>query len=121
MSTGAKKTEERNKVKDSNIYRISFKNGTGKSVFISKVIIKKFGSIQIESVGAATSEATKVAQILVKQGYATSKSIRTEQFHPDEIERREAKFQIKLIVVLEKTAQFDKLTEDLSEKRPEKP
>lgn len=78
--------------------------------------MKKHGSIQIESVGAASSEAAKVAQILVKNGLATIKSIRTEQFHADNTERRERTFQIKLIVLLEKSEQFDKLTEDLDRK-----
>jgi hypothetical protein len=39
--------------------------------------MKKHGSVQLESVGAATSEASKIAQLLVKNGYATIKSIST--------------------------------------------
>lgn len=104
------------RVHDSNIYRLSFRNRTGKSVFLSKVIMKKHGSIQIDSVGAATSEATKVAQILVKHGYANIKSIKTEQFRAEEGDRKERGFQVKLIILLEKSANFDKLTEDLDKK-----
>ena len=60
----------------------------------------------------ATTDATKVAQILTKHGYTKVKSIRTEQFVPNE-NVRGARFQIKLIIVLEKSADFDKLTEDI--------
>jgi hypothetical protein len=81
--------------------------------------MKKHGSIQIDSVGITTAEATKVAQILVKHGYAKIKSIHTEQFHGGDREdrredRRDQRFQVKLIIVLEKSADFDKLTEELT-------
>lgn len=74
--------------------------------------MKKHGSLQLESVGAATSEASRIAQTLVKHGYAKIKSITTEQFVPAGSDDR-ARFQIKLVVVLEKAADFDKLTETL--------
>jgi len=79
-------------------------------MFLAKIIMKKHGSIQIESVGVATSEASKIAQMLTKHGYATLKSIRTEQFNPESDERR---FQVKMYIVLEKSEAFDKLTEDI--------
>jgi hypothetical protein len=79
-------------------------------MFLSKIILKKHGSIQIESVGIATAEASKLAQMLTKHGYVNLKSIRTEQFNPDANGHR---FQVKLYIVLEKSSQFDKLTEDI--------
>jgi hypothetical protein len=63
--------------------------------------MKKHGSLQLESVGAATSEASKISQLLVKQGYAKIKSINTEQFLPNGDKGR---FQIKLVIVLDKSA-----------------
>jgi hypothetical protein len=42
--------------------------------------MKKHGSLKLESVGAATSEASRIAQTLVKHGYAKIRSINTEQF-----------------------------------------
>lgn len=117
MSGNPTKVEATKRVEDSNIYRLAHKNPVGKSIFLSKIIIKKHGSVQLESVGAATSDATKVAQVLVKQGLATVKSIRTEQFHRDNSGERERRFQIKLIILLEKTANFDKLTENLNKEK----
>lgn len=72
--------------------------------------MKKHGNVQIEAIGIASSEASKVAQTLVKHGYATIKSIRTEQFVGD---KERARFQIKIIINLEKTAEFDKMTETI--------
>ena len=92
---------------DTNVYRLSLKNLFKQSVFISKIIMKKHGSVQLESVGAATSEASRIAQTLVKHGYAKIKSINTEQFNTN---NDKARFQIKLTIVLEKGADFDKLT-----------
>ena len=83
--------------------------------------MKKHGSIELDSVGITTAEATKVAQILVKHGFAKIKSIRTEQFQGGREERREGRdqrFQVKMVIVLEKSAEFDKLTEDLNIKAP---
>ncbi len=111
MATTAAKTESK-PTQNTNILRLSNRTPNRKAMFISKIILKKHGSIQLESVGIATSEATKVAQMLVKHGYAKIKKIRTEQFIP-ESDRRRGGFQIKLFVNLEKTAEFDKLTEDI--------
>lgn len=101
---------ETRKVQDSNIYRLASNVQPRKAMFLAKIILKKHGSIQIESVGVATSEASKIAQMLLKHGYANLKSIRTEQFNPESDPRR---FQVKLFIVLEKSTQFDKLTEDI--------
>jgi hypothetical protein len=81
------------------------------AIFYSKIIIKKHGSVQIEAIGAATSEASKVAQTLVKHGYAKIQSLRTEQFVGDRGDKD--RFQIKIVIHLTKSADFDKMTETL--------
>ena len=111
MSTEAKKPEatkektettkeapRTQKFVEANIYRLSSKVLFRQAVFFSKIIMKKHGNVQIEAIGAATSEATKVAQTLVKHGYAKLKSIRTEQFIGERGERD--RFQIKIIINL---------------------
>jgi hypothetical protein len=109
-ATAKPATTEPRKVQDSNVYRLANRIQPRKAMFLSKIIMKKHGSIQIESVGIATSEASKLAQMLTKHGYANLKSIRTEQFNPESDGRR---FQVKLYILLEKSSQFDKLTEDI--------
>lgn len=101
-------------IQDSNVYRLANRVQPRKAMFLAKIIMKKHGSIQIESVGIATSEATKLAQMLTKHGYASIKSIRTEQFKP---ENGRGRFLIKLFIHLEKSAQFDKLTEGIELKK----
>lgn len=110
--------EERKRLDETNVYRLSTRSATGRSLFLSKLIMKKHGSIELDSVGVSTTEACKVAQILVKQGYAKIKSIHTEEFKSGREDRRDGRFQVKLVIVLEKSAGFDKLTEDLSIKNP---
>lgn len=104
-------TTESRPTQDTNVYRLANNVPLRKAMFLSKIILKKHGSLQLESVGIATSEATKLAQMLTKHGYTKLKSIRTEQFQSDS--GRERGFQVKLFVILEKGADFDKLTEDI--------
>lgn len=111
------KTGEVRTVQDSNIYRLANRVPLRKAMFLSKIILKKHSSLQLESVGVATSEATKLAQMLTKHGYAKLKSIKTEQFHSDS--GRDRGFQVKLFIVLEKGADFDKLTQDIELRKPE--
>lgn len=119
MTTEVKKQETtkenprqpRDKNTETNVLRLSLRTPFRQAVFISKIIMKKQGSLQLESVGAATSEASRIAQTLVKHGYAKIKSINTTQFVPTNEEK--GRFQIKLTIVLEKAADFDKLTETL--------
>jgi hypothetical protein len=72
--------------------------------------MKKYGSVQIESVGVTISEASKLAQMLTKYGYANLKSIRTEQF---KLDANGYHSQAKLYILLDKFSQFHKLTEDI--------
>ena len=106
------KNQERNhdRLTETNVYRLSSKTNFRQAIFICKIILKKHGNVQIESIGTASSEASRVIHTLEKHGYATLKSLRTEQFVGD---RDEGRFQTKLIGVLDKSAEFDKLTENI--------
>lgn len=42
-------------IQDTNVYRLANRVQPRKAMFLSKIIMKKHGSIQIESVGIATS------------------------------------------------------------------
>lgn len=116
MSTEIKKTEapkpaaKHTTPLDANVYRLSNRTPFRNAIFHSKIIIKKHGSVKIEAIGAVTSEATKIAQTLVKHGYALIKSIHTEQFVGSD---EHSRFQIKISILLEKSAQFDAMTETI--------
>ena len=115
MSTEAKKTEAPKETPkqnplDANVYRLSNRVPFRQAIFYSKIVIKKQGSVKIEAIGAVTSEAAKIAHTLVKHGYATIKNIHTEQFVGT---REHDRFQIKISILLEKSADFDKMTETI--------
>jgi hypothetical protein len=111
VSKDVKETTKPTRSLDSNVYRLSNRVLFRQAIFFSKIIIKKHGSVQIEAIGAATSEASKVAQTLVKHGYAITQSIKTEQFVGERGEKD--RFQIKIVINLTKSANFDKMTETL--------
>jgi cystathionine beta-lyase family protein involved in aluminum resistance len=79
-------------------------------LFLSKLVLKKHGSVQIEGMGECISLAFKFAQILSKNGYAAIQSIQEENVE------REGRKEInpKITILLKKSADFDKLTEGLT-------
>lgn len=102
-------TTEAPKFNDTNVYRVRRDSRLNQAIFLSKVILKKHGSIQIEGMGESISLVAKLAQILNKNGLATTTRISSEN-----VEREQSRsINPKLTIVLTKSAQFDKLTEDI--------
>ena len=87
-SKNTPKDTQYQKNNDTNIYRLSAKTPFGKGMSVANIIIQKHGGIQLESLGTATSVASRVAQTLAKHGYASIKSIRSEQFSDAEDEKK---------------------------------
>lgn len=79
-------------------------------MFLSKLVLKKHGTVQLEAMGECISLAFKFAQILSKNNYATIQAIREENIE------REGRREInpKITITLAKSAEFDKLTEGLA-------
>jgi hypothetical protein len=78
-------------------------------LFLTKLVLKKHGSAQIEGMGECISLVSKFAQILAKDGLANIQTIRSEN-----VERGDRKaINPKLIITMKKSAEFDKLTEGL--------
>ena len=67
--------------------------------------------------GEATSNAVRVAESLVRQGLAVIKDIKSFTWTPPEEDSKKDQFQkirkVKLVIKLEKSANFDKMTEGL--------
>ena len=78
------------------------------ALFLCKVIMKKHGSVQLEGMGECISLVAKLSQILGKDGFSTTKNIRSEN-----VEGNRQGLNPKLIIKLEKSANFDKLTENI--------
>ena len=102
-------TERGPKFNETNVYRVGRNSRLNEGIFLSKLILKKHGSVQIEGMGESISFAFKFGQILSKNGLANIKSIREEN-----VEREGRKgINPKITLLLEKSANFDNLTKDL--------
>lgn len=102
-------TEANKKINETNVYRVRKDSRLNQGLFLCKVILKKHGSVQIEGMGETVSLVAKYGQLLAKNGLATIESISSESV------TFEDKRQVnpKLIITLKKSANFDKLTEDI--------
>lgn len=97
------------KFNDTNVFRVRRDTRLNQGLFLTKLVLKKHGSAQIEGMGETISLVSKFAQILVKDNLASITNIRSEN-----VERGDRKaINPKLVVTLKKSADFDKLTEGL--------
>lgn len=68
-------TTEAPKFNQTNVYRVRRDSRLNQAIFLSKVILKKHGTIQIEGMGESISLVAKLGQILQKNGLANTTSI----------------------------------------------
>jgi len=78
-------------------------------LFLCKVILKKHGTVQIEGMGETISMVTKMSQILTKNGFTNLTSLTSENV----VRENSRSINPKLTVKLEKSNQFEKLTENI--------
>lgn len=71
--------------------------------------MKKHGSVQIEGMGETISLVAKYGQLLAKNGFGVVQSLSTENVELD----NKKQVNPKLIITVNKSADFDKLTEDI--------
>ena len=95
---------------ETNEVNVSTKREARFYIFLSKVILKKFGEIQLNALGQAADICVRVAENLERYNYATIKRIYSETIDLDDSDRKRkgARF----IVKLAKSDEFDKLTEN---------
>merc|ERR1711881_38573 len=79
-------------------------------IFLSKIILKKFGEIELKALGQAADICVRVAENLERYKYAKIQRIFSESIDLEDTDRKRkgARF----IVKLEKSEEFDKLTEN---------
>lgn len=100
-------SQEGPKFNETDVYRVRRDSRLNQGLFLSKLILKKHGTVQIEGMGESISLVSKISQILSKNGYATIKNIASGNVERDNSRSINPKLTIKLA----KTAEFDKLTE----------
>lgn len=92
---------------DTNVYRVRRDTRLAQGLFLSKIIMKKHGSVQIEGMGESISLVAKLSQILSKDGFAIVQKL-------ESLDIGEGKsINPKLVINLTKSAKFDDLTKDI--------
>lgn len=100
---------EAHKFNENNVYRVRRSTRLNQGIFLSKLILKKHGNLQLEGMGECISLASKISQVLSKNGYTSVQAIQVENIEKEDQRGINPKITIKL----NKTVQFDKLTEDI--------
>ena len=70
--------KEGHKFNEDNLLRIRRNSRLNQNIFLSKLVLKKHGTIQIEAMGECISNASKIAQILSKNKLAVMTSVNSE-------------------------------------------
>ena len=104
----ARMSKEDSKFNETDVYRVRRNVRLNETLFLCKVIMKKHGSVQIEGMGECISLVAKISQILNKDGFGVTQSIRSLNV-PGERKNISPKLSIKI----EKSTQFDKMTENI--------
>lgn len=101
--------QEGHKFNETDVYRVRRDSRLNQSIFLSKVILKKHGTVQLEGMGECISLVTKIAQLLAKDGLAETSKIWSE-----DVQRENSRgINPKLTIKLSKSPKFDDLTKDL--------
>lgn len=102
-------TEVAHRTNETNIYRVRKDSRLNQGLFLCKLIMKKHGSVQIEGMGETISLVAKYGQLLAKNGLGIVKALSTENVELN----NKKQVNPKLIITVNKSADFDKLTEDI--------
>merc|ERR1712139_76036 len=80
-------------------------------IFLSKIILKKFGNVELSALGRAADISVRVAENLQRYNYGKIVRVYSETVNLDDKDkkRKGARFYVKLT----KSEQFDKLTENI--------
>ena len=97
-----------------NQLNVSQTRSPGFYVFIAKIYLEKFQTVELHSIGYAMNVAIKASDILVRYGYVKYKKITTKNSESTESPRP------KLVIELEKTPNFKNLMEEFNKNRETK-
>ena len=101
--------KENPKFNETDVFRVRRESRLNQGLFLCKIILKKHGTVQIQGMGECISLVAKISQILTKNGLATAQKITS-----DNVQREGSRsLNPKLTIKMTKSANFDKLTEDI--------
>eukprot|EP00826_Nyctotherus_ovalis_P058125 TRINITY_DN796_c0_g1_i5.p2 TRINITY_DN796_c0_g1~~TRINITY_DN796_c0_g1_i5.p2 ORF type:complete len:112 (-),score=42.43 TRINITY_DN796_c0_g1_i5:118-453(-) len=91
-----------------NQLNISQTRSPGFYVFVAKLYLDKFKTVELHSMGYAMNTAIKAADILQRYGYVKCKKLTTRMSEETQSVKP------KLVIELERTPEFKKLTEEFN-------
>eukprot|EP01017_Pseudomicrothorax_dubius_P006013 TRINITY_DN1164_c0_g1_i1.p1 TRINITY_DN1164_c0_g1~~TRINITY_DN1164_c0_g1_i1.p1 ORF type:complete len:117 (-),score=41.75 TRINITY_DN1164_c0_g1_i1:142-492(-) len=98
-----------------NVIQVSTRRDRRFFLYLSKVILKEFKSIELHALGEAISTGVNVAEQLSRLGYVTIQKIETLTFSSEQKGRDDRSFnrkKVKMIIVLQRANDFEKLMEN---------
>merc|ERR1711920_146519 len=90
---------------------VTTRRGAKFYIFLSKIILKKFGTVELSALGRAADISVRVAENLERYNYGKITRVYSETVNLDDKDkqRKGARFFVRLA----KSDQFDKLTENI--------
>jgi DNA-binding protein len=95
-----------------NVIQISMKRNAPFFIYLSKLFLKDFHSVELHALGEAIAICVRVAEQLERFHYVKITKIETLTYVSEHEGRNGEKYQrkkVKMIVIVEKSAEFDKL------------
>ena len=114
MSTENAQTEKKLLDPTDALINVSNKRGAKSYYTISKLILRKFGHLELNALGSAADNTVRLADSLVRDKLATIEKIRSEVRQVEDSKGQgESKAEVAFSVRLVKSGEFDELTKDL--------
>ena len=111
---GQEPQERKFREPESSEINVSSKKDPKSYKLVAKLILKKFGTVDLKSLGNASENVVALADMMVRNGFADYKSIKSEMAELDDANNDGGvRSGIKFVVQLTKSAKFDELTQDL--------
>ena len=98
---------------ESSEINVSSKKDPKSYKLVAKLMLKKFGIVELKSLGNASENVVALADMLVRNGFAVYQSIRSGVAELDDANNDGVRSGIKFVVMLKKSDKFDELTQDL--------
>lgn len=99
---------------ESCVINISMRKNVRSYVFISKLVLKKFGNLELNSLGRASQYVIRIAENLQRNNFASIDKIESKIMDLDDKNSESGtKSMISFSVKMTKTDKFDELTKDL--------
>ena len=96
-----------------NKIQVSSKKSVKNLIFIAKIFLREFPTVELHSLGNAITNAVQVSENMQRFGLVRVKKITTATYESETPGEERRGKRVKMIITVEKTEKFDELTKDL--------